>query len=152
LMGAGFVHYEVANWARERSLASQHNTIYWRNGEYLGLGAGAHGRVGGRRVMNHLLPATYRAAIEAGATPVSNVEELSAATSMSETMMLGLRLLREGISAEAFAARHGVLLEEVYGEVIGEMVGIGLLERSGDGIRLTHRGLMLANDVCGRFL
>jgi oxygen-independent coproporphyrinogen III oxidase len=132
--------------------ASRHNAIYWRNGEYAAFGAGAHARIGDRRTMNHLLPRRYVEAIEAGELPHSNVEELPAATQMGETIMLGLRLLTEGVTDAAFAARHGRGLGEVYGDVIAELVGLGLLRRKETGIVLTHRGLMVANDVCAQFL
>jgi len=198
---AGWVHYEVANWARgdeadgrtggqadsrESSVvsrqsqelspqssvlspnssvrlsacppvrlprfASRHNAIYWRNGEYAGFGAGAHARVGERRTMSHLLPRRYVEAIEAGESPHSNVEVLAAETQMGETMMLGLRLLQEGVGEREFAVRHGVELEDVFGDVIGEMVRLGLMERIEGGVRLTRRGLMVANEVCARFV
>jgi len=73
-------------------------------------------------------------------------------TAMGETMMLGLRLLDEGVSDQASAARHGVSLTSVYGPVITDLVDLGLLERLPDRVRLTPRGLMVANDVCMRFL
>ncbi|HET8524375.1 MAG TPA: radical SAM family heme chaperone HemW [Thermomicrobiales bacterium] len=149
---AGWVHYEVANWARDRSLESRHNAIYWRNGEYVGFGAGAHGRLGGCRSMNHLLPKTYIEAIEAGTLAISNTEQLPPATAMGETMMLGLRLLDEGVSRAAFVARHGVELDQVYGDAIRELSQLGLLAVDRERVRLTHRGLMLANDVSARFL
>ncbi|MDP9366744.1 MAG: radical SAM family heme chaperone HemW [Chloroflexota bacterium] len=149
---AGFIHYEVANWARDERLQARHNLIYWRNGEYAGLGAGAHGHIGGRRAMQHLLPLAWVEAVERGESPVSNVEEIPPQTAMGETMMLGLRLLQQGVDEGAFAARHGVELRERYGRIIEELVGFGLMERTGDGVRLTPRGLMVANDVCARFL
>ena len=149
---AGFVHYEVANWARSEDLQARHNLIYWRNGEYAGLGAGAHGHIVGQRAMQHLLPATWVEAVERGEAPISTVEEISAETAMGETMMLGLRLLREGVGEEAFAVRHGVGLGARYGTIVEEMAGLGLMERTAAGIRLTRRGLMVANDVCARFL
>jgi oxygen-independent coproporphyrinogen-3 oxidase len=149
---AGWIHYEVANWARRQSLESRHNAVYWRNGEYVGFGAGAHGRLGGCRSMNHLLPKTYIQAIEDGGLATSNTEDLPPATAMGETMMLGLRLLDEGVSRPAFLARHGVELDQVYGDVIRELNQLGLLIVDQERVRLTHRGLMLANDVCARFL
>lgn len=149
---AGFVHYEVANWARTGSLASRHNRIYWRSGDYLGIGAGAHGTIGNRRAMSHLLPRTYIEAVEAGSDPFSNVEELSPETRMGETMMLGLRLLEEGVSDAEFLARHGVALDDVFGPTLAELAEVGMLQRDPDRVRLTHRGLMLANDVCAKFL
>jgi len=152
LAAAGYRHYEVANWSRGPGLEARHNLIYWRNGDYAGLGAGAHGTVGGVRTMNHLLPAAYVAAVERGEAPVSNTERLTAAMAMGETMMLGFRLLDEGVADAAFAARHGRSLAEVYGPTIAGLVEIGLLERQPDRVRLTSRGLLLANDVCARFL
>ncbi len=152
LSGAGFQHYEVANWARDRDRQSRHNRIYWRNGEYAGLGAGAHGRLGARRTLNHLLPATYCASIEAGRGAVSNVEQITAAMAIGETMMLGLRLLEDGVGADAFQARHDVSLDRLYGPLLARLTDNGLIERGPEAIRLTKPGLMLANDVCAEFL
>ncbi len=152
LAAAGYTHYEVANWARDSSHVSRHNLVYWRNGEYVGVGAGAHGHLSSHRTMNHLLPTTYCQAIEGGENPVSNSEDIPPTTAMAETMMLGLRLLEEGISAGAFDRRHGHTLDEVYGPTIDQLVAQDLMIRSGDRLRLTPRGLMLANDVCARFV
>lgn len=152
LDSAGWVHYEVANWARCEQQASVHNGIYWRNGEYLGLGAGAHGRIANRRVMRHLLPATYIAAVDDGASTESNGEALSEELQRGETMMLGLRLLREGVRDKEFESRHGVTLAAAFGETLERFQQQGLLDRDDRGVRLTHRGLMLANDVCAAFL
>ncbi len=164
---AGWLHYEVANWARQsgrershrRSLesdlpdfASRHNVLYWRNGEYAAFGAGAHARLGDRRTMNHLLPRAYVDAIESGQSPVSNTEHLTPDIEMAETMMLGLRLLREGVSDGEFQARHGVGLFERFGLVIDDLQRLGLLTCVAGRVMLTHRGLMVANDVCARFL
>jgi oxygen-independent coproporphyrinogen-3 oxidase len=160
---AGWVHYEVANWARQLAedrsndvvlpeFASRHNVIYWRNGEYAAFGAGAHARLGDRRTMNHLLPRAYIEAIESDQSPVSNTEHLTPDVEMAETMMLGLRLLREGVSDAAFHARHGVRLFERFGPVIDDLHRLGLITCDGGRVVLTHRGLMVANDVCARFV
>ncbi|HEX5498100.1 MAG TPA: radical SAM family heme chaperone HemW, partial [Thermomicrobiales bacterium] len=115
LAAAGWTHYEVANWARAPELASRHNAVYWRNGDYLGLGAGAHGHLAGRRWMNHPAPSAYCRALESGASPVSNEETIDAATAMGETMMLGLRLLENGVDDRTFEARHGLTLDAAFG-------------------------------------
>ncbi|MGI8475446.1 MAG: radical SAM family heme chaperone HemW [Thermomicrobiales bacterium] len=152
MAAAGFVHYEVANWARSSEFASKHNTLYWRNGDYLAFGAGAHGHVAGRRTINHLAPGRYIAAIGNGLPPAANTEEISASGQIGETMMVGLRLLLEGIGGREFAARHGVTLEAAFGPTIAELERLGLLRRDRDALLLTPRGLMVANDVCARFL
>ncbi len=149
---AGWTHYEIANWAREPQFASRHNLVYWRNGAYAAFGAGAHGRIGNERFMNHLKPLTYIEAIESGVSPHSNRELLSPELQMGETMMLGLRLLEEGVTAPAFEIRHGIALIDRFGEQISELTGFGLLDWDGNRLRLTQRGTLLANDVCARFL
>ncbi len=156
MVSAGRTHYEVANWARTPDLVSRHNAVYWRNGDYLGIGAGAHGHVGNERTMNHLLPETYCAAVERGEATASNTETIEERTAIGETMMLGLRLVRDGVDADAFGRRHGQSLDEAFGATIEELLGIGMLERanvdSRERLRLTPRGLMIANDVVARFL
>lgn len=149
---AGWTHYEIANWSRDPDGWSRHNAIYWQHGDYLGIGAGAFGTIGRERAMNHLLPETYIAAVEASGHGRSNVETIDADTAIGETMMLGLRLLRDGVDAGAFARRHGVELEDRFGPAIAEMIDGGFIERTDRGIRLTLRGMMIANDVILRFL
>ncbi len=149
---AGFVHYEVANWSRDARHASRHNVIYWQNGDFAGIGAGAFGTLRGQRIMQHLRPLAFIEAVEQGRPPVSNAEAIDAATAMSETMLLGLRLLRTGVDTEAFARRHDRSLQDAYGDVIDLAVARKLIERTPDGVRLTHQGLMLSNDVTAEFI
>ncbi len=152
LAEAGWLHYEIANWAVTPQSTSRHNAVYWRNGEYAGIGAGAHGHSRGRRTMNQPSPKRYTALLERGESPVTNVEQIDAATAMAETMMLGLRLLEDGVSPAAFQARHGVSLERQFGAQISKFVSLGLLEADGMRVRLTARGELLANSVCAEFL
>ena len=152
LAGAGWLHYEVSNWARAAEFRSRHNALYWRHADYYGFGAGAHGTVRGVRAMNQPSPERYCAAVEAGASPAANREPVAGDLARGETMMLGLRLIGHGVDAAAFATRYGVSLEEAFGAEIADLVAIGMLERDGRGVRLTPRGLMLANDVAERFL
>jgi oxygen-independent coproporphyrinogen-3 oxidase len=149
---AGWVHYEIANWSATAEKASVHNTLYWRNGDYAGLGAGAHGRVAGMRTMNHPSPRTYIDALRTGHSPISNSETISEQTAMAETMMLGLRLLRDGIAPEAFRLRHGVSIDDQFGPKLFRLNDIGLLDIRHDRVRLTERGALLANSVCAEFL
>ncbi|HET7036548.1 MAG TPA: radical SAM family heme chaperone HemW [Thermomicrobiaceae bacterium] len=152
LAAAGWEHYEVSNWAREPGLESRHNAIYWRNGQYLGLGAGAHAHLGTRRCSNLRPTAEYIAACRAGRLPLDFSESLDEATAIGETLMLGLRLVRDGVADAAFRARHGRSLEATFGPQISELGALGLLDWDGARLRLTRRGLLLANDVAARFL
>lgn len=152
LAAAGWHHYEISNWARTPEHRSRHNLLYWRNGHYLGLGAGAHAHLDNVRSSNIRLPAKYIAAVREGRLPIDEREELDETTAMAETMMLGLRLPEEGVSAAAFAARHGRELEEIYGRELTDLTDAGLLHWDGEHARLTRRGLLLANEVAARFL
>jgi oxygen-independent coproporphyrinogen-3 oxidase len=152
LAAAGWTHYEIANWCARPDAASRHNAIYWRNGDYAGIGAGAHGHVGATRTMNQPSPQRYIDALLAGRSPLSNTESISERTAMGETMMLGLRLLQNGVSTEAFIQRHGVSIEEQFGAQLARLDRLGLLIVERERVRLSHRGGLLANSVCAEFL
>lgn len=149
---AGWDHYEIANWCREPDGYSRHNAIYWQHGDYLGIGAGAFGTMNGNRVMNQLLPERYIYELKGGNLPQSNTEVLDEETARGETMMLGLRMLNHGVNNHAFQARHGVSMHDIFGEPIERMIELEMLEMHEHGIRLTQRGMMLANSVVTEFL
>jgi oxygen-independent coproporphyrinogen-3 oxidase len=153
---AGYVHYEISNWAQPGH-ECHHNLAYWRNQSYLGLGAGAHSYFEKKRWHNVLSPEEYITRLEAdlqGPFPpsVKEVEEIDKALEMAETMILGLRLVQEGVKLADFRERFGRELMDVYGRGIGEMGQAGLLEVDGDQVRLTARGRLLGNEVFQRFL
>jgi len=150
LNAAGFIHYEISNWARP-GRECRHNLVYWRDGAYLGFGAGAHSHRASRRWWNVLAPAEYIARLQAGESPQAAAEEISPAQAMGETMMLGLRL-SEGVGAEAFRARFGRDLEQVYARPLEELAAAGLIQWDGQRARLTARGRLLGNQVFARFL
>jgi oxygen-independent coproporphyrinogen III oxidase len=152
LADAGWIHYEIANWASSPQTVSRHNAIYWRNGDYAGIGAGAHGHVRNRRTMNQPSPRRYIAGLERGERVVTNVEEIDERTAMGETMMLGLRLLEDGVSEQSFARRHHVSLFAQFEPQIAQLTSTGLLEANDHGVRLSRRGALLANAVCAEFL
>jgi oxygen-independent coproporphyrinogen-3 oxidase len=153
---AGYAHYEISNWALP-GYACRHNLVYWRNEPYLGLGAGAHSWWGGMRWANLCDPAEYIRSVQRGKAPIAEEEPIGLDLEMGETMMMGLRLLEEGVTSRRFAQRFAVPLEQVYAAEIAELCAGGLLERvSRDGalerIRLTQRGHLLGNLVFARFL
>src|SRR5215207_2627833 len=152
LTEAGWIHYEIANWASSPERISRHNAIYWRNGDYAGIGAGAHGHVRNRRMMSQPSPARYIAALDHQESAVTNIEEIDEKTAMGETMMLGLRLLQNGVSARSFARRHGISLFNQFAPQVSRLTSIGLLEVANERVRLTKRGVLLANSVCAEFL
>ena len=161
----GYRHYEVSNWARVGqggSFASRHNLQYWRNLDYIGMGAGAHGYVADMRIANVLAPAAYIRRCSKGTakkfprSPATvNVKKIDTRTEMGDTMMMGLRLLQEGVSTQSFERRFGQSLEQVYGEEINDLKKLDLLEWAGESdeiLRLTPKGRLLGNQVFMRFI
>jgi oxygen-independent coproporphyrinogen III oxidase len=161
LAEAGMEHYEISNWAIP-GRASEHNLTYWRNGQYLGLGAGAHGHAGGYRYHVVRQPRVYirRMGEEDTAEPlpyplsaaVAGKTQLTPTDQMGETMMTGLRLLQEGVSLAGFAQQFGRTLEEVYGRDIAELTEWGLLAENDGRLQLTSRGIFVSNQVFQRFI
>lgn len=147
LAESGYLHYEISNWAQPGAMC-RHNLRYWRNEPYLGFGAGAHSYFAGKRYANLSRPEDYIA--RPGEREME--EEISQALEMAETMILGLRLVEEGVSFERFFRRFGRPLNEVYGPSLEELVELGLIEINGKRVRLTRRGRLLGNEVFERFL
>jgi len=151
LAHAGYVHYEISNWARP-GFECQHNLIYWRNQPYLGLGAGAHSWSAGCRWANVCVPQTYIEEMTGGHQPVAEHEVIGTALEMAETAILGLRLVEEGVNLGAFRARFGADFAAVYEREVRELVDLGLLEATPNRVRLTRRGRLLGNQVFQCFL
>ncbi|MCX6376728.1 MAG: radical SAM family heme chaperone HemW, partial [Armatimonadetes bacterium] len=150
LTGAGFEHYEISNFARP-GFRCRHNITYWRNEPYFGFGAGAASLLNGTRSTNVSDPEEYIIRVEAGQDPKACEERLTGKAAMGETMFLGLRML-QGVDIESFARRYGVTAQEVFFEEIADLAERGLIEESDGAIRLTPRGLLLANDVFAEFV
>lgn len=158
LADEGFEHYEISNWAKRgqraggKSCRSRHNLVYWKNEPYFGFGCGAHSSYAGQRYSNVLHPREYIRRVEEGTGTVEEVELIDRALEMGETMMLGLRLIGDGVERTRFVDRFGVELDEVYGSIIDRLIDQGLLESRTDHVRLTRRGRLLGNRVFAEFL
>lgn len=178
----GFGQYEISNWAREEvsrfkmqdstqpgeltqslitvpTYACRHNLQYWRNQPYLGLGAGAHGCAAGWRYSNVLGPQAYIERLQPAAPTafpfspaLSEKISVTPEVAMGETLMLGLRLLREGVREADFSARFGVSLETRYRKTFRQLQARGLLEWDTAGVRLTQAGRLLGNQVFREFV
>lgn len=133
LSGAGYLWYEISNWARPGHQC-RHNLLYWRQGDYQGFGCAAHSHARGERWWNVRTPERYIAAIEEGRSPIADREILDAPTRWLEKMSLALRT-SAGVPASAL--HDSPDLE-------------GLIERREDRLVLTVRGRLLANEVALR--
>ncbi len=146
---AGYEHYEISNWCRS-GRACAHNLVYWTNGDWWPLGPSAAGHVGGVRWRNVPRLGEY---LDVGPLPpVMDVERLDEDGRVGEQFMLGLRL-REGLAGDRVEA----LLAQGHrgrarSRAIERFVHEQLLERAGGHLRLTRRGLMLADSVLAELL
>ena len=165
---AGYAQYEISNWARADSArssmpehASRHNLLYWRNQEYLGIGPGAHshiqwtddrGNIVERRWGNRKSVPGYIRRIATGEPIEEFSETITPRLSMGETMMLGLRLVQEGVERAAFAQRYGADVTVVYDAQLARLQRAGLLHVDPMRVRLTRHGMMMGNQVFLQFL
>ncbi len=163
---AGFVQYEISNWAkpdvRGELMSSRHNLQYWLNLPYLGFGAGAHGYAAGVRTANVKPIDSYIQKIMHGMPlpfPLSPANDLSIPVDrheeIAETMMVGLRLTEAGVNAQSFQDRFGEGIEENFARQIHRLKQDGLLEwveGQNRRLRLTKNGRLLGNRVFREFI
>ena len=146
---AGFEHYEISNFSKP-DFESRHNLMYWDNAEYYGIGAGASGYVNGIRYKNHGPIRHYLSAVEEGNARITE-EHLSQKEQMEEEMFLGLRK-KSGVSMARFEEKFGRSFDELYGEIVRDLIQKGLMQIEGDRVRMTKRGLFLGDTVAERFI
>lgn len=139
LSAAGLEWYEISSWARPGH-ECRHNLLYWCQGEYLGVGAAAHGHTGGRRWWNVRTPERYIEAVGRGESPEAGSEMLDAPAGAEEAFDLALR------------TRSGAPVAAEADEVAADLRSAGLLTREGDRVVLTTRGRLMASDITARLL
>lgn len=147
LEAAGYRRYEISSWCRAGH-ESVHNRIYWHNRPYIGLGTGAQSFFDGRRYGHGR---SVKAYVAAPVPPIPG-DRQGRGEEMEETVFMGLRLVREGLSRERFLERFGADVREFYGAEIDRLVSLGMLEETPERLRLTRDAIPLANDVFSAFL
>jgi oxygen-independent coproporphyrinogen-3 oxidase len=133
LENAGYRWYEVSNWALPGH-ECRHNLLYWRQGDYRGIGCAAHSHRGGRRWWNVRTPERYIAAIGSGRSAEAGTEILDPASRQLEALQLAIRT-SGGVPKESVPDDPALL---------------GLVEQHGDSAVLTLRGRLLTNEVAIR--
>jgi len=144
LEAAGYGHYEISNWSRP-GFACRHNLAAWNYRPYLGCGAGAHSMFrledgSTKRRWNVKGPHAYIKAVGQTGQAVDEMETLTPERARGEAAMIGVRLLEGTRSAHDFPEQRR------------NLVGAGLLLENDDQVRLTRRGVELANQVGAAFL
>lgn len=146
----GYHQYEISNFSKP-GFQSQHNKTYWKNDDYYGIGAGAHGYVKRKRHVNAGPVQQYIQLVNEKGLPRVEEFPVSQQDAMEEFMIMGLRLM-EGVSKQEFFYRYQESVAERFREPLQELTELGLLEEEADRIRLTEKGIPLGNEVFVRFL
>jgi len=150
LKKVGYEHYEISNFAKIGH-QSRHNNSYWEGQDYLGFGAGASSLYKNTRRSNENDIEKYIEKILNTEKVFEIEEELDEKAKLSEAMILGLRKLN-GVSKIDIKEKLGYDIMEVYFDEITKLLRLGLLFQEDDRIRLTDKGLDLANQVFMEFV
>jgi oxygen-independent coproporphyrinogen-3 oxidase len=146
LGNAGYLHYEVSNFARAQNLQSRHNMKYWQHIPYLGLGPGAHSFIDNKRWWNKSAVKTYLKEIAAGKMPLENTEALTMAQLQLEALFLGLRM-KAGIDLELYKTKYGADLLTDRKTIIDELIKNKLMELKDAFLRPTLAGMAVADSL-----
>ena len=135
LSEAGYAFEEISSWSQPGHECLHHD-LYWTGGNYLGIGAGAHGHLNGRRYWNSVSPERYLEAVSSGRSPVVGEERLEPKARVHELLTLSLR------------TAHGVAWDDIDHDALNDLgAAVDLIERRGDRAVLTVAGRLVANTV-----
>lgn len=149
LRSAGYCHYEVSNFSLD-GLECRHNNRYWLAMDYIGLGAGAHSYVSapgwGGRWWNESAPLAYIRQIRDSGHAVAGMERLTHEEAIAEGLFLGLRKIR-GIDLDWFKDRFHISLKDSHASRFATLEAGGLLYTTDHRLRLTTRGILIADTI-----
>ena len=160
LKEAGYVHYEISNWAKP-GYECRHNKQYWKNLPYFGFGAGAHGLVNEIRTINELLPGKYIDRCKKNAVEqypvgpaVTEFHLREPEEQIEDHMILNLRLLQEGVNLENFQSRYNNKVEDFYPHQVATLIDSGHLEwcNHGKNLRIPSEHFFIANQILVNFI
>ncbi|NWK95345.1 coproporphyrinogen III oxidase [Sphingobium lactosutens] len=143
---AGIPAYEISNHARAGQ-ESRHNLTYWRYGDYIGIGPGAHGRRTGAATLRHKKPENWMGAVERNGHGTQSEEPLAGEDRAREALLMGLRLA-EGVDLDRIAALSGIGIAQLVDErTIDQLIDIGLLHRKGAKLQVAAAGMLLLDAI-----
>lgn len=143
LHNSGYEQYEISNFAKS-GFKCKHNLNYWKRGDYLGIGAGAHSLIENQRIWNHLRPDTY---IKNSQSPTAGKEKIKDEKKiLGESLMLGLRL-KEGLSLSELKEKTGLDTEILFKKSFEDFYKNKLLIKDKEKLKLTKKGMLLSNQI-----
>jgi oxygen-independent coproporphyrinogen-3 oxidase len=156
LDAAGLQGYEISNHAKPGA-ESRHNLTYWRYGDYVGVGPGAHGRLtlpGDRKIATrqHRAPEAWLESVEQAGHATRQQDDIDRPSRLTEMVMMGLRL-SEGVPLSRIEAESGLsFAEAIAPDRLGRLIDGGFLSRDGDRLRATAEGRARLDAVLGALL
>lgn len=152
LAAAGYVHYEISNWARP-GFECRHNLKYWTGVPYRGFGVSAHSYAGddARRFWNTASLKEYAEALDAGRLPISGSEELTREMRLQEAFLIGLRRV-SGFDVWEIAGELDFKYPQQWYDRICDLEDAGWIRFDGKFLKLTPAGWLLANGVTEELL
>jgi oxygen-independent coproporphyrinogen-3 oxidase len=146
LEDAGYIHYEVSNFAKGMRFASRHNQKYWDHTPYLGLGPAAHSFRNNQRWWNYRSLDQYIAVVNRGRPPVEGTETLSMEQLRLEALYLGMRT-KKGIQLQEFGDRYHCNLVSEKSSMLTRLQEENLVSIQGGYLRPTRAGFALADSL-----
>jgi oxygen-independent coproporphyrinogen-3 oxidase len=147
---AGYEQYEISNVARP-GRRSRHNLKYWQDGEWLGFGCGAHSTRAGARWKNISSTDDYIVRMATGMSVATGMRHLTGGERLGDALFTALRLT-DGIDLDAIGIRYGADVWRTYGAELQPFLDDGCLKREGARLKLTRRGMLVANEVMAVFV
>ncbi|MHA6770040.1 radical SAM family heme chaperone HemW [Sphingobium ummariense] len=143
---AGIPAYEISNHARSGQ-ESRHNLTYWRYGDYVGVGPGAHGRRGGLATLRHRKPENWTSALARNGHGLQSEDALSGEDRAREALLMGLRL-REGVNLDRIAALSGLPPAQLVDtDAIARLRRLGLLSQDQAALYVEPAGMLLLDAI-----
>ncbi|MHC4183487.1 MAG: radical SAM family heme chaperone HemW, partial [Planctomycetota bacterium] len=150
LSSKGYLHYEISNFAQPGKKCN-HNIVYWKNEEYIGIGTGAFSFVNGKRYCNIKDVKEYISTVKSRKNLICFSEQLSQKRRASEILIMSLRMT-SGISKMEFFNKSGFDLLGLFGKQINGLAKAGLINFDDERIKLTRRGMSVADSVMMEFV
>lgn len=150
LKSHGYNQYEISNYAKE-GYECNHNILYWKCENYVGIGASAAGFLSGTRYNNVSSLSEYEKMILEGKKPIDWEEKLSIKDEIEESIFLGLRM-NEGIKFKDFKTKYDLDFIEKYKNEIEKLEKLNLIDVNELGMRLTQKGREISNSVFVEFM
>jgi oxygen-independent coproporphyrinogen-3 oxidase len=150
LDAAGYSQYEISNVCRP-GRESRHNLKYWTDGNWRGFGPGAHSTWQGTRWSNVVATEEYVRKVVAGTSATAERRELSWDERLGDALFTGLRLVR-GVDVEILSKRYGIDVWERFGGGLSPFLEAGILLKGDNRLRLTRKGMLVANEVMSVFV